>query len=111
MTSVWRRTLSCELAADLYQHHEEQLDHVVHRCARRKPSTPLTFWESGCQGCTSPGFLTADLDQVGVVVRLLAGSRNFPEWGTDPHWVPTVLGYEVWAAVSQPVYFEDITAG
>ncbi|MGH3719622.1 MAG: PIG-L deacetylase family protein [Pseudonocardiaceae bacterium] len=40
----------------------------------------------------------------------MAGSRNFPEWGTEPHWVPTVLGYEVWAAIGQPVYFEDITA-
>ncbi|MGH3854814.1 MAG: PIG-L deacetylase family protein [Pseudonocardiaceae bacterium] len=40
----------------------------------------------------------------------MAGSRNFPEWGTEPHWVPTVLGYEVWAVISQPVYFEDITA-
>ena len=39
----------------------------------------------------------------------MAGSRNFPEWGTDPHWVPTVLGYEVWAAIGQPVYFEDVT--
>ena len=25
----------------------------------------------------------------------MAGSRNFPEWGTEPHWVPTVLGYEI----------------
>lgn len=24
--------------------------------------------------------------------------------------MPTVLGYEVWAAIGQPVYFEDITA-
>ena len=40
----------------------------------------------------------------------MSGSRNFPEWGVEPHWVPTVLGYEVWAAISQPVYFEDITA-
>ncbi len=39
----------------------------------------------------------------------MAGSRNFPEWGAEPHWVPTVLGYEVWAAISQPAYFEDIT--
>ena len=89
------------------------------------------------------GIQPTDLDQVGVVVRLLravrpelvyvphagdasfdhcaafelgwralgmAGSRNFPEWGLQPHWVPTVLGYEVWAAIGQPVYFEDITA-
>lgn len=40
----------------------------------------------------------------------MAGSRNFPEWGLQPHWVPTVLGYEVWAEIGQPVYFEDITA-
>jgi LmbE family N-acetylglucosaminyl deacetylase len=40
----------------------------------------------------------------------MAGSRNFSDWGGDPHWVPTVLGYEVWAAIGQPVYFEDITA-
>lgn len=40
----------------------------------------------------------------------MSGSRNFPEWGTGPHWVPTVLGYEVWAAISQPAYYEDITA-
>ena len=39
----------------------------------------------------------------------MAGSRNFPEWDTDPHWVPTVLGYEVWAAIGQPAYFEDIS--
>jgi LmbE family N-acetylglucosaminyl deacetylase len=89
------------------------------------------------------GIQPGDLDQVGVVVRLLrrvrpdlaylphagdgsfdhragfelgwralglAGSRTFAEWGADPHWVPTVLGYEVWAAIGQPVYFEDITA-
>ena len=94
-------------------------------------------------GFPDGGIQPTDLDQVGVVVRLLrevrpqlvylphaedasfdhragfelgwralgmAGSRNFPEWGGDPHWVPTVLGYEVWAAISQPVYFEDITA-
>ena len=27
----------------------------------------------------------------------MAGSRNFPEWGPRPHWVPAVLGYEVWS--------------
>lgn len=40
----------------------------------------------------------------------MAGSRNFPQWGTEPHWVPTVLGYEVWAPIEQPQYGEDITA-
>lgn len=40
----------------------------------------------------------------------MAGSRNFPDWVAEPHWVPTVLGYEVWTAIGRPVYFEDITA-
>jgi LmbE family N-acetylglucosaminyl deacetylase len=38
----------------------------------------------------------------------MAGSRNFPEWGTSPHWVPAVLGYEVWSPIREPAYFEDI---
>ncbi len=38
----------------------------------------------------------------------MAGSRNFPEWGARPHWVPAVLGYEVWSPVREPAYFEDI---
>lgn len=40
----------------------------------------------------------------------MAGSRNFPEWGTTPHWVAAVLGYEVWSPISEPGYHEDITA-
>lgn len=39
----------------------------------------------------------------------MAGSRNFPEWGTRPHWVPAVLGYEVWSPISAPAYSEDIS--
>lgn len=38
----------------------------------------------------------------------MAGSRNFPEWGTGPHWVAAILGYEVWSPISEPSYFEDI---
>ena len=38
----------------------------------------------------------------------MAGSRNFPEWGASPHWVPAVLGYEVWSPIREPAYFEDI---
>lgn len=37
----------------------------------------------------------------------LCGSANFPEWG-PPHWVPTVLGYEVWSAIPQPPYLHSI---
>jgi len=39
----------------------------------------------------------------------MAGSRNFPEWGPDPHWVAAVLGYEVWSPIAGPGYYEDIT--
>ncbi|HEX5495283.1 MAG TPA: PIG-L deacetylase family protein [Mycobacteriales bacterium] len=39
----------------------------------------------------------------------MAGSRNYPEWGTGPHWVPTILGYEVWSPIADPQYTEDIT--
>lgn len=39
----------------------------------------------------------------------LAGSRNHPEWGTNPHWVPAILGYEVWTPITAPQYTEDIT--
>jgi len=38
----------------------------------------------------------------------MAGSRNFFEWGTSPHWVPAVLGYEVWSPIREPAYLEDI---
>jgi|HubBroStandDraft_1064217.scaffolds.fasta_scaffold42608_1 LmbE family N-acetylglucosaminyl deacetylase len=37
----------------------------------------------------------------------MAGSRNFAHLG-DPHWVPAVLGYEVWSPISRPAYLEDI---
>jgi LmbE family N-acetylglucosaminyl deacetylase len=39
----------------------------------------------------------------------MAGSRNFAHLG-EPHWVPCVLGYEVWSPISRPSYLEDITA-
>ncbi len=39
----------------------------------------------------------------------MAGSRNFPEWGTRPHWIPAVAGYEVWSPISEPAFLEDIT--
>lgn len=39
----------------------------------------------------------------------MAGSRNFPEWGATPWWVPTILGYEVWTPIADPQYSEDIT--
>lgn len=45
--------------------------------------------------------------QLVVRAAAMAGSRNFPGLG-GPHWVPTVLGYEVWAAISSPAYYEDI---
>jgi len=37
----------------------------------------------------------------------MAGSGNFPDLGRA-HWVPTMLGYEVWAPIPQPTYLEDI---
>jgi LmbE family N-acetylglucosaminyl deacetylase len=40
----------------------------------------------------------------------MSGSRNFPGWGTGPHWVAAVLGYEVWSPISEPGYYQDITA-
>jgi LmbE family N-acetylglucosaminyl deacetylase len=39
----------------------------------------------------------------------MAGSANHPQWGATPHWVPTVLGYEVWSPIADPQYTEDIT--
>jgi LmbE family N-acetylglucosaminyl deacetylase len=39
----------------------------------------------------------------------MAGSRNFAHLG-GPHWVPCVLGYEVWSPISRPSYLEDISA-
>ncbi|HEY2579267.1 MAG TPA: PIG-L deacetylase family protein [Streptosporangiaceae bacterium] len=44
-----------------------------------------------------------------LAVRALdmAGSRNFAHLG-GPHWVPAVLGYEVWSPISRPAYLEDI---
>lgn len=39
----------------------------------------------------------------------MAGSRNFAHLG-EPHWVPCVLGYEVWSPISRPSYLEDISA-
>lgn len=39
----------------------------------------------------------------------MAGSANYPTWG-GPHWVDTVLGYEVWTPIQEPQYGEDITA-
>jgi N-acetylglucosamine malate deacetylase 1 len=39
----------------------------------------------------------------------MAGSRNFPGWGTRPHWVPAILGYEVWSPIGEPAYLEDIS--
>jgi N-acetylglucosamine malate deacetylase 1 len=39
----------------------------------------------------------------------IAGSGSFPEWG-DPHWVPTVLGYEVWSPIGEPAYLEDVNS-
>lgn len=38
----------------------------------------------------------------------MAGSRNFAECG-EPHWVPTVLGYEVWRPIAAPALLQDIT--
>lgn len=38
----------------------------------------------------------------------MAGSRNFAVCGS-PHWVPTVLGYEVWRPIAAPAYLQDIT--
>lgn len=38
----------------------------------------------------------------------MAGSRNFAHLG-EPHWVPCVLGYEVWSPISRPSYLEDIS--
>jgi N-acetylglucosamine malate deacetylase 1 len=39
----------------------------------------------------------------------MAGSRNFPGWGSRPHWVPAILGYEVWSPIGEPAYLEDIS--
>jgi LmbE family N-acetylglucosaminyl deacetylase len=40
----------------------------------------------------------------------MASSRNFPEHGITPWWVPTILGYEVWTPIAEPQYTCDITA-
>lgn len=37
----------------------------------------------------------------------MAGSSNFPHLG-QAHWVPTLLGYEVWAPITRPAYLEDV---
>jgi LmbE family N-acetylglucosaminyl deacetylase len=44
-----------------------------------------------------------------VVMRAagMAGSGNFPGLGSA-WWVPTILGYEVWAPIAAPAYLEDI---
>jgi LmbE family N-acetylglucosaminyl deacetylase len=39
----------------------------------------------------------------------MASSRNYPQWG-EPHWVPTILGFEVWTPIVQPAFLRDITA-
>ncbi|MEV4416200.1 PIG-L deacetylase family protein [Catellatospora sp. NPDC049609] len=39
----------------------------------------------------------------------MAGSRNYPQCGAA-HWVPTILGYEVWSPIGAPQYLEDITS-
>ncbi|MFD8560562.1 PIG-L deacetylase family protein [Streptosporangium canum] len=39
----------------------------------------------------------------------MAGSSNYPQHGGRPHWVETILGYEVWTPISHPEYGEDIT--
>jgi LmbE family N-acetylglucosaminyl deacetylase len=39
----------------------------------------------------------------------MASNRNFPEHGTTPWWVPTILGYEVWTPIADPQYTTDIT--
>lgn len=38
----------------------------------------------------------------------MAASRNFPDWG-GPHWVPVVLGYEVWTPIHAPAFLRDVT--
>lgn len=45
----------------------------------------------------------------GVMLRAadMAGSQNFPGLGAA-HWVPVLLGYEVWSPISRPAYLEDI---
>jgi N-acetylglucosamine malate deacetylase 1 len=45
--------------------------------------------------------------QLAVRALDMAGSRNFARLG-DPHWVPAVLGYEVWSPITRPAYLEDI---
>lgn len=39
----------------------------------------------------------------------MAGSGNYPQCGPRPHWVETILGYEVWTPITHPEYCEDIT--
>lgn len=38
----------------------------------------------------------------------MSGSRNFAGAG-EPHWVPTVLGYEVWEPVWRPALLVDLS--
>src|ERR1035437_7981206 len=45
--------------------------------------------------------------QLAVRALDMAGSRNFARLG-DPHWVPAVLGYEVWSPITRPAYLRDI---
>lgn len=37
----------------------------------------------------------------------MSGSRNYAAAGT-PHWVPTVLGYEVWEPLARPALLVDL---
>ncbi|MEH1129601.1 PIG-L deacetylase family protein [Micromonospora sp. CPCC 206061] len=37
----------------------------------------------------------------------MAGSSNYPQCGS-PHWVSTILGYEVWTPITQPALLRDI---
>lgn len=39
----------------------------------------------------------------------MAGSINFRSLGSEPWWVPTILGYEVWTPIADAQYSEDIT--
>lgn len=39
----------------------------------------------------------------------MSGSRNYASAG-EPHWVPTVLGYEVWEPLGRPALLVDIGA-
>ncbi|MEV6350266.1 PIG-L deacetylase family protein [Actinoplanes sp. NPDC051851] len=39
----------------------------------------------------------------------MSGSSNFGDCG-PAHWVPTVLGYEVWQPITAPPYHRDVSA-